>query len=161
MKLSFSDRAWLDKVLRAVSAAEAGPSEGDLIVAPNLRCGRRHLDAQTLSHQQSEASLLDDAGTCGFHRAACRPVRKGRRGDPGRIPAMYRARSSWVILAEVGIWGVARHIVCVADMNIVLELCIRHATTLAFLNYLSIVLGLWPKTSFSIAPISRDTSPIT
>ncbi|UFS64887.1 ATP-dependent Lon protease [Paracoccus denitrificans] len=36
MKLSPSDRAWFDKVLRAIAAAEAGPSEADLAQAPVL-----------------------------------------------------------------------------------------------------------------------------
>lgn len=36
MKLSFSDRSWFDKVLRAIAAAEAGPSEADLAQAPVL-----------------------------------------------------------------------------------------------------------------------------
>ncbi|WP_323715872.1 DUF6634 family protein [Paracoccus aminovorans] len=36
MKLSSSDRAWFDKVLRAIAAAEAGPSEADLAQAPVL-----------------------------------------------------------------------------------------------------------------------------
>lgn len=36
MKLSPSDRAWFDKVLRAIAAAEAGPSEADLADAPVL-----------------------------------------------------------------------------------------------------------------------------
>lgn len=36
MKLSPIDRAWFDKVLRAIAAAEAGPSEADLAQAPIL-----------------------------------------------------------------------------------------------------------------------------
>jgi len=36
MKLSLIDRAWFDKVLRAIAAAEAGPSEADLEQAPVL-----------------------------------------------------------------------------------------------------------------------------
>ena len=36
MKLSPSDRAWFDKVLRAIAAAEAGPSDADLAIAPIL-----------------------------------------------------------------------------------------------------------------------------
>lgn len=36
MKLSPSDRAWFDKVLRAIAAAEAGPTEEDLAQAPIL-----------------------------------------------------------------------------------------------------------------------------
>lgn len=36
MKLSPSDRAWFDKVLRAIVAAEVGPSEVDLAQAPVL-----------------------------------------------------------------------------------------------------------------------------
>lgn len=36
MKLSPSDRAWFDKVLRAIAAAEAGPSDADLVTAPVL-----------------------------------------------------------------------------------------------------------------------------
>ncbi|WP_199261141.1 DUF6634 family protein [Paracoccus binzhouensis] len=36
MKLSPSDRAWFDKVLRAIAAAEAGPSDADLAHAPVL-----------------------------------------------------------------------------------------------------------------------------
>ena len=36
MKLSLSDRAWFDKVLRAIAAAEAGPSDTDLAQAPLL-----------------------------------------------------------------------------------------------------------------------------
>ncbi|CAM3263538.1 hypothetical protein SAMN04488021_14329 [Paracoccus aminovorans] len=36
MKLSPIDRAWFDKVLRAIAAAEAGPSEADLAQAPVL-----------------------------------------------------------------------------------------------------------------------------
>ena len=36
MKLSPNDRAWFDKVLRAIAAAEAGPSEPDLATAPVL-----------------------------------------------------------------------------------------------------------------------------
>ena len=36
MKLSPNDRAWFDKVLRAIAAAEAGPSEADLAQAPVL-----------------------------------------------------------------------------------------------------------------------------
>ncbi|RQP08208.1 MAG: ATP-dependent Lon protease [Paracoccus sp. BP8] len=37
MKLSPNDRAWFDKVLRAIAAAEAGPSEADLAQAPVLK----------------------------------------------------------------------------------------------------------------------------
>lgn len=37
MKLSPNDRAWFDKVLRAIAAAEAGPSEADLATAPVLK----------------------------------------------------------------------------------------------------------------------------
>lgn len=36
MKLSPSSRAWFDKVLRAIAAAEAGPTEADLAIAPVL-----------------------------------------------------------------------------------------------------------------------------
>lgn len=36
MKLSPSDRQWFDKVLRAIAAAEAGPSDADLAQAPVL-----------------------------------------------------------------------------------------------------------------------------
>ncbi|ADO44322.1 ATP-dependent Lon protease (plasmid) [Ketogulonicigenium vulgare Y25] len=36
MKLSPIDREWFDKVLRAIAAAEAGPSEADLAHAPLL-----------------------------------------------------------------------------------------------------------------------------
>lgn len=36
MKLSPSERAWTDKVLRAIAAVEAGPSEADLANAPVL-----------------------------------------------------------------------------------------------------------------------------
>ncbi len=36
MKLSPNDRAWFDKVLHAIAAAEAGPSEADLAQAPVL-----------------------------------------------------------------------------------------------------------------------------
>ena len=36
MKLSPQDRAWFDKVLRAIAAVEAGPSEADLAQAPVL-----------------------------------------------------------------------------------------------------------------------------
>lgn len=36
MKLSPSDRAWFDKVLRAIAAAEAGPTEEDIAQAPVL-----------------------------------------------------------------------------------------------------------------------------
>ena len=36
MKLSPQDRAWFDKVLRAIAAAEAGPTEEDLAQAPVL-----------------------------------------------------------------------------------------------------------------------------
>lgn len=36
MKLTPNDRAWFDKVLRAIAAAEAGPSEADLEQAPVL-----------------------------------------------------------------------------------------------------------------------------
>lgn len=36
MKLSPIDRAWFDKVLRAIAAAEVGPSEVDLAQAPVL-----------------------------------------------------------------------------------------------------------------------------
>ncbi|MCJ8141059.1 DUF6634 family protein [Falsirhodobacter halotolerans] len=36
MKLSPTDRAWFDKVLRAIAAAETGPSEADLAQAPVL-----------------------------------------------------------------------------------------------------------------------------
>ncbi|WP_313352518.1 DUF6634 family protein [Paracoccus sp. (in: a-proteobacteria)] len=36
MKLSPTDRKWFDKVLRAIAAAEAGPSEADLVQAPVL-----------------------------------------------------------------------------------------------------------------------------
>ncbi|WP_028710233.1 DUF6634 family protein [Paracoccus pantotrophus] len=36
MKLSPSDRTWFDKVLRAIAAAETGPSEADLAQAPIL-----------------------------------------------------------------------------------------------------------------------------
>jgi hypothetical protein len=36
MKLSPIDRAWFDKVLRAIAAAEAGPSDADLAQAPVL-----------------------------------------------------------------------------------------------------------------------------
>lgn len=36
MKFSPSDRAWFDKVLRAIAAGEAGPSETDLAQAPVL-----------------------------------------------------------------------------------------------------------------------------
>jgi len=36
MKLSPQDRAWLDKVLRAIAAAETGPSETNLATAPVL-----------------------------------------------------------------------------------------------------------------------------
>ncbi len=36
MKLSPEDRAWFDKVLRAIAAAETGPTEEDLAQAPVL-----------------------------------------------------------------------------------------------------------------------------
>ena len=36
MKLSLSDRAWFDKVLRAITAVENGPSAADLAQAPLL-----------------------------------------------------------------------------------------------------------------------------
>lgn len=36
MKLSSEDRAWFDKVLHAIAAAEAGPSEANLAQAPVL-----------------------------------------------------------------------------------------------------------------------------
>jgi hypothetical protein len=36
MKLSPTGRAWFDKVLRAITAAEAGPSDADLAIAPAL-----------------------------------------------------------------------------------------------------------------------------
>ncbi|HWL56816.1 MAG TPA: DUF6634 family protein [Paracoccus sp. (in: a-proteobacteria)] len=36
MKLSPNDRAWFDKALHAIAAAEAGPSEADLADAPVL-----------------------------------------------------------------------------------------------------------------------------
>lgn len=36
MKLSPPSRAWFDKVLRAIAAAEAGPTETDLAIAPVL-----------------------------------------------------------------------------------------------------------------------------
>ncbi|WP_024843877.1 DUF6634 family protein [Paracoccus pantotrophus] len=36
MKLSPIDREWFDKVLRAIAAAEAGPSDADLAQAPAL-----------------------------------------------------------------------------------------------------------------------------
>lgn len=36
MKLSPSDREWFDKVLRAIAAAEAGPTEEDIATAPVL-----------------------------------------------------------------------------------------------------------------------------
>ena len=36
MKLSPIDREWFDKVLRAIAAAEAGPSETDIADAPVL-----------------------------------------------------------------------------------------------------------------------------
>ena len=36
MKLTPNDRAWFDKVLRAIATAEAGPSEADLADAPVL-----------------------------------------------------------------------------------------------------------------------------
>lgn len=36
MKLSPNDRIWFDKVLRAIAAAEAGPSDADLAQAPVL-----------------------------------------------------------------------------------------------------------------------------
>lgn len=36
MKLSPNDRPWFDKVLRAIAAAEAGPSKADLAQAPVL-----------------------------------------------------------------------------------------------------------------------------
>ena len=36
MKLSPIDREWFDKVLRAIAAAEAGPSETDIADAPDL-----------------------------------------------------------------------------------------------------------------------------
>ncbi|WP_018000169.1 DUF6634 family protein [Paracoccus sp. N5] len=36
MKLSPTDRAWFDKVLRAIAAAEVGPSDADLAQAPVL-----------------------------------------------------------------------------------------------------------------------------
>lgn len=36
MKFTASDRAWFDKVLRAIAAAEAGPSDADLVTAPLL-----------------------------------------------------------------------------------------------------------------------------
>lgn len=36
MKLSPLDREWFDKVLRAIAAAEAGPSDADLAIAPIL-----------------------------------------------------------------------------------------------------------------------------
>jgi len=36
MKLSPTDRAWFDKVLRAIAAAEGGPSDADLAQAPVL-----------------------------------------------------------------------------------------------------------------------------
>lgn len=41
MKLSPSDRAWFDKVLRAIAAADTGPSEADLAQAPVLSDWRR------------------------------------------------------------------------------------------------------------------------
>lgn len=40
--------------------------------------------------------LLADPCACGFRLRARRPVREGGRGNPRRIPAIYRAGSTWV-----------------------------------------------------------------
>ncbi|WP_354670364.1 DUF6634 family protein [Paracoccus sp. TOH] len=92
MKLSPSDRAWFDKVLRAIAAAEAGPSQADLAQAPVLSdwkaaispCGHIMLWGEVTDHpllgnasiHTSQLIAIDPKA--GWARTASRWYRLGR-----------------------------------------------------------------------------------
>lgn len=95
MKLSPTDRAWFDKVLRAITAAEAGPSEADLAQAPVLSdwkaaispCGHIMLWGEVVYHPLlgtasiTTSQLIAIDREAGWARTASRWYRLGRPLD--------------------------------------------------------------------------------
>ncbi|WP_128254787.1 DUF6634 family protein [Falsirhodobacter deserti] len=95
MKLSSQDRAWCDKVLRAIAAAEAGPSEADLAQAPVLSDwkaaisfdGHVMLWGEVTDHpllgtaSSTTSQLIPIDSEAGWSRTASRWYRLGRSID--------------------------------------------------------------------------------
>lgn len=95
MKISLSDRAWFDKVLRSITAADAGPSDQDIALAPLLSdwkpaispCGHVILWGEVTGHpilgnaSITTSQLIAINSEAGWARTASRWYRLGRGFD--------------------------------------------------------------------------------